>query len=728
MMFRSNQGLVIALCAALFIFCFGFSLESQAQTYTPYPSSSPSSYYRRPDRMLEPDEFLKMAKQSNSDSVLQHYEKLLKRNHSTSGLPTHYTIEQIPSPATSNHQDLPSTAVGKKQDLHRKYANPGFSLATPPKPNSNPKSRTSQSTKRLDHSLRAPTSAAIERKPRTPSGFARRNNAKIRRISAEPVGKDDRFRSGQSRARIVSYNQDVAPDRTQGSDAFAEPPADILATEVDSRQDNPFADPPPDVMQDQRLQDPFDQPPADMQSGDQNQNAPKDPFGGPVEEPNNLPPETQTPPAQEPFQGVDPFPNTPGDLERRNQQVPNRQPEMTDPETAPRRPPSDQSDSAEPNRPSQFKTGPYRSFNGYQPKPIRPAPPERDYPIYSQQVMPPYDYPVDAQMSQPSLFHDNFDTSQLYEGITYDADARLASYECDTCNGSAVNHSLPLFASIKSRIARFTRLGAYDYQTCDAPCASCDNRLLNTQQFYSGRPLMGALQMNRCGGCGTCQDCSNSWRGPMVSMDESVIPEQFESADYCCEPMFYYALFGGYTSVDDLTDLGVSPLSGTLDATMGTVTQSDGFGFGVSLGQWQGQNLRSEIEYVFRSNDFDSIIRNNNSSVAIDGSLESHAGMFNLYWDFNRMLFGCRPYFGAGIGFAFFDYNASTTVNGTNDDDSSFAHQWMLGVSRPYSVCSDWFVEYRQFYGDSFGINVAEFSDNVRYRADNVFFGFRKRF
>ena len=214
--------------------------------------------------------------------------------------------------------------------------------------------------------------------------------------------------------------------------------------------------------------------------------------------------------------------------------------------------------------------------------------------------------------------------------------------------------------------------------------------------------------------------------------------------DPCFEPAFYLSLFGGLNSVDDLT--GQSPVDG---ATSSSFDFDNGVGFGFALGQYQGYNLRTEVEYTFRTNDTDQISLTENvgdaftsSDFGFNGQLSAHAGMANLIWQFrghrSRWI---RPYVGAGAGFAFLNANfnrlGQDVLTNGNDGDSTFAYQFFAGLNTQLTRRMDVFLEYRYFAADSLDLetNFANVNggtgsvfDDYDYRTDNVFFGVRLKF
>ena len=209
-----------------------------------------------------------------------------------------------------------------------------------------------------------------------------------------------------------------------------------------------------------------------------------------------------------------------------------------------------------------------------------------------------------------------------------------------------------------------------------------------------------------------CPDgCSSSYGGGIVNG--------------ILESTFYLSLFGGYTNLDPVT---ISDPTGDfrLDAT-------DGYGLGVALGQYQGLNLRTEIEFSFRENELTSITSPGNPAFVQpafeNADVRSFAGMANAIWEFvdfptSRL----KPYVGAGFGFV--NVEAEATVAGVDafagidDSDSSFAFQLIGGLNFRVNETVDIFGEYRYLKADSLQLGNFGFD----YETSNVFGGLRVKF
>jgi opacity protein-like surface antigen len=206
----------------------------------------------------------------------------------------------------------------------------------------------------------------------------------------------------------------------------------------------------------------------------------------------------------------------------------------------------------------------------------------------------------------------------------------------------------------------------------------------------------------------------------------------------CCEPFFYLSVFGGYAGLD--LD-GQAVERGVLNPTTGTYDMGSGYGLGVALGQTQGANLRSELEFAFRSNKGEVFrLSDTPNLVDLGGNVDTYSGMLNFIWDFNSMEWfpRVRPYLGAGLGFTFVNSDLTTDTgmalhSPQLGDNSSFAYQVMLGTTFQYSNSINWFVEYRYFGADSIKLESNPDPTHVLFgdfelKSNNVFAGIRLSF
>jgi opacity protein-like surface antigen len=190
-----------------------------------------------------------------------------------------------------------------------------------------------------------------------------------------------------------------------------------------------------------------------------------------------------------------------------------------------------------------------------------------------------------------------------------------------------------------------------------------------------------------------------------------------------CEELEFY--LSGYGAFVDLNDL----VSGS-----DSLLAENGGGWGIALGRRQGLNLRTELEYGWRSN---YIIGFNEDGLISDmtGKIKSQAGMANAYWEFVNFPTCCiKPYVGAGLGVARFDTELrdefGDSLTSERFKDSSFAYQFMGGVNYQPCATIDLFIEYRLFQTDSFQLetDTGFAAANYSYEASNLVSGLRWKF
>ncbi len=212
------------------------------------------------------------------------------------------------------------------------------------------------------------------------------------------------------------------------------------------------------------------------------------------------------------------------------------------------------------------------------------------------------------------------------------------------------------------------------------------------------------------------------------------------SCDESCEELYlplYLSLFGGASNIGDLITRE-DDFSGVFRENTGTV-------FGFALGKVQGRNLRTELEVSYRSIDVDGLNLEGptpSQFLPINGDVGVIAGMLNGYWAFDgnqsRRL---RPYIGAGVGFAFAQPDLADPMGvefANDDEESSFAWQWMAGLSYQTTSSLELFTEYRYFVADSFDLQteidpattapLGTGSGTFDFRTSNVLFGLRVKF
>jgi opacity protein-like surface antigen len=190
----------------------------------------------------------------------------------------------------------------------------------------------------------------------------------------------------------------------------------------------------------------------------------------------------------------------------------------------------------------------------------------------------------------------------------------------------------------------------------------------------------------------------------------------------CGAPTFYLK---GYGASVDLRNL----VSG-----INTLLTDNGGGFGFALGQRQGRNLRTELEYSWRSNSIVGL-QEGSTFELVTGKIRSQAGMSNAIWEFvNFPHRHWKPYVGAGLGFARIDTvlndSQGQSITLERSKDSSFAYQFMGGINYQCNRYMDLYIEYRLFQADSFAIETSTGQADGRYdyRTNNLIGGLSWKF
>lgn len=186
----------------------------------------------------------------------------------------------------------------------------------------------------------------------------------------------------------------------------------------------------------------------------------------------------------------------------------------------------------------------------------------------------------------------------------------------------------------------------------------------------------------------------------------------------------YVSIFAGAVDVGDQTVGGLE------------LEHEEGFAVGAAIGHRLTKNFRTELEYVYRENEFDGL---NAALPAIPretlGQVLSHSGMINGYFDLPIGVGHIVPYVGAGAGVTGIDSELAQSSAGGGftviDFDSSFAYQWIAGVTVRTFPNAEFFAEYRFFEANDpqFELNAAtrEVVD-AEYVTRNIFFGVRLNF
>ena len=178
-------------------------------------------------------------------------------------------------------------------------------------------------------------------------------------------------------------------------------------------------------------------------------------------------------------------------------------------------------------------------------------------------------------------------------------------------------------------------------------------------------------------------------------------------------------VFGGLGAnwVDD------SDISG---GASGEVDFDTGFVGAVAVGYGFGNGLRFEGELGYRQNETDDF-----SGVDLSGRGEASSLMFNLLYDFDvspRFV----PYVGLGAGLAVVQAERVSPLPAadvTDDDDTVFAWQAILGVAIPLNDSLDLTVDYRYFDANDADLRSdAGVSFDAEYTSHSALIGLRYRF
>ncbi len=312
-----------------------------------------------------------------------------------------------------------------------------------------------------------------------------------------------------------------------------------------------------------------------------------------------------------------------------------------------------------------------------------------DQPVCDQPVC---DTPVRNDRMEPPRYAGALDACDAGDGIAWDEGPSMES------GGQNRLASRPLFQSLPQRRGLRSRFGIENL-------------------FGNGNPSGGGCA--DCGGVTAgCDSCSGG----------------YESACAGCVPTVYYSVFGGFASANDFSS--AAPSSGSA----ASYSFDDAFAIGAAVGQIQGRQLRTELEFAYRDHDVDQVTLLSpmgNTVFNGSGELRVYSGMTNVYWEFvNSPMPALHPYVGGGVGFAFFESNfavqGNSIVSPEYQTDSAFAYQAMAGLNWCTAPNMSMFVEYRYFATD--GVRVAgslggnSVNGKFDYQSNNVFAGVRFKF
>lgn len=178
----------------------------------------------------------------------------------------------------------------------------------------------------------------------------------------------------------------------------------------------------------------------------------------------------------------------------------------------------------------------------------------------------------------------------------------------------------------------------------------------------------------------------------------------------------YVSLGVGPNFLNDADTTGTG-FSGTRSADFDT-----GFAGVGALGYKLDKNWRTELELGYRRNEVSSI-----PGGGGDGDVHSWSYMGNVLYDVDT---GSKwtPYVGIGAGAV--HYRAAglqlTPTTTTNDGDTEFAYQGILGVAYDVTPRSQFYVDYHYLRADNPSVTDSAGNNyDTTYRSNTVLLGFR---
>lgn len=203
--------------------------------------------------------------------------------------------------------------------------------------------------------------------------------------------------------------------------------------------------------------------------------------------------------------------------------------------------------------------------------------------------------------------------------------------------------------------------------------------------------------------------------------DDQESLEQFDIGFDGKSSGYYIQVSGMIVDVRD-QDAGAGESAFGAGAADGEVSFDTGFGLSAAIGyEFETAPFRVEFEYTYRDSDIDELDTGGAGSFSADGSIESHAFMFNGIFDF---AFAGTPfswYAGAGIGFAYIEGDLDSDAGGAiidagSGDDTQFAWQVMTGVEYQIDEHFTLFGGFRFFEGNEPEFDFASFEyDSLNY-------------
>ncbi|MGD9637679.1 MAG: OmpA family protein [Alphaproteobacteria bacterium] len=178
----------------------------------------------------------------------------------------------------------------------------------------------------------------------------------------------------------------------------------------------------------------------------------------------------------------------------------------------------------------------------------------------------------------------------------------------------------------------------------------------------------------------------------------------------------YAGLGGGYNMPSDTT------IKGTNTST--DVDLDNNWAAKINLGYDFGNNWRAELEGARR--------KNSNGSTNSNGDISVWSAMGNVIYDINIDK-AITPFIGGGLGYAWFDPDSVTPLNGgqgvLSENDSSIAYQAFAGASYNLYKSLDVSLEYRYFATYNQGGKTSNgFAVDSDYKSHDILLSFNWNF
>ena len=155
----------------------------------------------------------------------------------------------------------------------------------------------------------------------------------------------------------------------------------------------------------------------------------------------------------------------------------------------------------------------------------------------------------------------------------------------------------------------------------------------------------------------------------------------------------------------------------------------DDFAVGIAYGRRHSRRLRSEFEFVYRSNESGSEIFGFAIPEPLAGEVQVFSIMKNFLIDIETPSSIIKPYVGIGIGYANVDVDFNRNSLVRLENSSSFAWQPIGGTSIQLTERAHYYVEYRYFSTTDLELTQnGVMQDNSTYNAHNLFMGLRMEF